>query len=327
MTTGKLGEFGIIKKYFAPLSRTHPGAFELTDDVAVLAPPAGHDLVLKTDAIVEGVHFLRSDPPATVAKKVLRVNISDFAAKGAIPHAYLLALALPDWPDEAWLERFAEGLAEDQREFSVTLVGGDTDRTPGALTAAVMLTGFVPQGTVIRRSGAKPGDLVFVTGTVGDAGAGLALLKSGSPSHDATGDYLVARYRVPRPRLAFGQRLRGVASAALDVSDGLIADLEHMAEVSRVRIAVDAPRVPLSDELTGLRGRDMPVVAEAATAGDDFEIAFSAPASCRPAIERIAGETNTRVTEIGRVSAGEGVALLDDSGQVISLDRHGYTHF
>jgi thiamine-monophosphate kinase len=325
--SGRLGEFEIIKAFFAPLSRRLPGAFGLTDDVAVLAPPAGHDLVLKTDAVVEGVHFNRSDPPDTIAKKALRANISDFAAKGATPSVYLLALALPDWPDAHWLAQFAKGLAEDQAEFNVTLAGGDTDRTPGALTVAVMMTGFVPHGSVIRRSGAKPGDVVFVTGTLGDAGAGLALLKRDSIPRDAGEDYLVARYRVPRPRLAFGRGLRGIATGALDVSDGLIADLGHLAEVSHVHIEVSAPRVPLSDELAKLRGRDIAVIAEAATAGDDYEIAFSAPESCGPLIERIAVETNTRVTAVGRVMAGEGVVLVDEEGREIKLDRRGYTHF
>lgn len=325
--SGRPGEFEIIKAFFAPLSRRLPGAFSLTDDVAVLAPPAGHDLVLKTDAVVEDVHFNRSDPPDTIAKKALRANISDFAAKGASPSVYLLALALPDWPDVHWLEQFAKGLAEDQAEFNVTLAGGDTDRTPGALTIAVMMAGFVPHGSVIRRSGAKPGDVVFVTGTLGDAGAGLALLKRASVPRDAGEAFLIARYRVPRPRLAFGRGLRGIATGALDVSDGLIADLGHIAEVSHVRIEVWAPRIPLSDELAKLRGRDVAVIAEAATAGDDYEIAFSAPASSGPLIERIAVETNTRVTAVGRVMAGEGVALVDEEGREIKLDRRGYTHF
>jgi thiamine-monophosphate kinase len=325
--SGRPGEFEIIKTYFSPLSRRHPGAFGLTDDVAVLAPPAGHDVVLKTDAIVEGIHFNRSDPPDTVAKKALRANISDFAAKGATPSVYLLALALPDWPDGQWLEQFAKGLAEDQAEFDVTLAGGDTNRTPGALTVAVTMIGFVPQGTVVRRSGAKLGEVVFVTGTIGDAGAGLALLKRQADACGAAEEDLISRYRVPRPRLAFGRRLRGVATAALDVSDGLIADLGHVAEVSHVRIEVDAVRVPLSEALVELRGRDISAIAEAATAGDDYEIAFCAPASCRPLIERIADETNTPVTEVGRATAGEGVALVDAQGHEIKLERCGYTHF
>jgi thiamine-monophosphate kinase len=321
------GEFQVIKEIFSPLSQRHPDAFALSDDVAMLAQQSGQDIVLKTDAIVEGVHFHKSDPPESIAKKALRVNISDFAAKGASPSVYLLALVLPDWPDSDWLQRFAHGLSEDQAEFGVTLVGGDTNSTPGALTLAVMMTGFVPQGKLIRRSGAMPGDIVFVTGTIGDAGAGLALLKKKPFAANAAEEHLISRYRIPCPRLAFGRRLRGLASAALDVSDGLIGDLSHIAEVSGVRIEVQAQRIPLSAELVALHGDGRPVIAEAATAGDDYEIAFTAPASLREHIEKAASDTNTPVTAIGRVFEAEGVALLDERGQEIKLDRFGYTHF
>lgn len=321
------GEFELIARIFAPLSRKLPGAFGLTDDVAVLAAPPGHEIVLKTDAVIEGVHFRKSDPPETVAKKVLRMNISDFAAKGASPYAYLLALSLPEWPDTAWLEHFARGLGEDQETFGVTLAGGDTDRTPGVLSVAVMMTGFVPQGTLIRRNGAAPGDLVYVTGTIGDAGGGLELLATPSAKRPDWEAELVSRYLVPRPRLAFGQPLRGLASASLDVSDGLVGDLGHIAEVSDVRIEIDADRVPVSPQLRQLRGNDSEAIARAATAGDDYEIAFTAPPSRCEAIGQVAAKTLTRVSEIGRVVAGEGAVLLDGEGREIPLERKGYTHF
>lgn len=321
------GEFELIHQLFAPLSRDLPGAFGLRDDVALLTPPDGHQVVLKTDAIVEGVHFRKCDPPETIAKKALRVNISDFAAKGADPRAYLLALALPAWPDMKWLEHFAKGLAEDQAAFGVTLAGGDTDRTAGVLSIAVMMTGFVPEGTMIRRDGAKPGDAVFVTGTIGDAGGGLDVLNADASVQEGWEEVLVSRYLVPHPRLAFGQRLRGLASGALDISDGLIADLWHIAEVSLVHIEIDALRVPVSRELVLLRGESEAAIARAATSGDDYEIAFTAPPTRRKEIEDMAAVTNTPVTEIGRVTAGEGVALLDAQGRPISLASKGYSHF
>ena len=321
------GEFELIRTLFAPLTRAFPGAFGLTDDVAVVAPLAGHDIVLKTDAIVEGVHFFRTDPPETVAKKALRTNISDFAAKGAVPHAYLLALALPDWPGKAWLEKFAHGLEEDQAAFDVVLAGGDTDRTPGALTIAVMMTGFVPEGILIRRDGASPGDAVFVTGTIGDAGGGLHLLLEKTEIVEAWQHELVARYRMPQPRLAFGKSLRGMASAALDVSDGLIADLGHIAELSRVRIEIDAARVPLSAALIQLWGCDANAILRAAGAGDDYEIAFTAPVRHRDAIAKAAAQTGTRVTEIGRVVEGEGAVLCDAQGRELPVARKGHVHF
>jgi thiamine-monophosphate kinase len=323
----RLGEFELIHKLFAPLSRELPGAFELADDVAVLPVPEGHELVLKTDAVVEGVHFHTSDPPETIAKKALRVNISDFAAKGASPRVYLLALALPNSLDMAWLEDFARGLAEDQEEFGVILAGGDTVGTPGALTIAVMMSGFVPRGSVIRRNGAAPGDIVYVTGTLGDAGGGLELLKTESLKRTDWEAELIARFRVPHPRLAFGQGLRGLASASLDVSDGLIADLGHIADVSHVRIEIFAERIPVSQALRQLCGEGLPAVVRAATAGDDYEIAFTASPRHRVAIHETATRTNTCVAEIGRVAVGEGAVLLDAHGDEISLARRGYTHF
>jgi thiamine-monophosphate kinase len=326
-TSSRPGEFELIAELFAPLSRALPGAFGLSDDVAVLAPLEGHEVVLKTDAIVEGVHFRASDPPETIAKKALRVNVSDFAAKGANPYAYLLALALPDWPDAAWLKRFAGGLAADQTEFGVTLAGGDTVRTPGPLTVTITMIGHVPSGTLVRRNGAKPGDRVLVTGTVGDAGGGLELLEAGrAVDHDWQAE-LISRYRVPEPRPAFGRKLRGLASASLDVSDGLMADLAHMADVSQVRIEIAADRVPLSKALLHLRGDRKSAAPAAVSSGDDYEIVFSLPPGRLEAVQSIAVETATHVTEIGRVMAGEGVVLLDVDGTEIALSQTGYTHF
>jgi len=303
------GEFEIIARYFAPLAKS-PGAFGLTDDAAVIAPPRGHELVVTTDALVAGVHFLPDDPPDTVGRKALRVNLSDLAAKGAVPMGYLLALSLPRNVRDGWLKAFARGLGRDQKTFGVSLLGGDTTATPGPLTIAITAIGSAPKGSLIRRRGARPGDLVFVSGTIGDAGIGLAMAmrKRTAPRT------LIARYRLPRPRLALGLALRGIATSALDVSDGLVADLGHIADVSRVRIAIDAARIPTAHE---------PVFA--ATAGDDYEIAFTA--RDRDAVHRAARGARTRVTEIGRVARGDGVALLDTAGRPIRLGRKGYTHF
>jgi thiamine-monophosphate kinase len=323
----RLGEFELIRSLFTPLSRNLPGAVGLTDDVATLAPREGHEIVLKADAIVEDVHFLKSDPPGSIARKALRVNLSDFAAKSAEPVAYLMTIALPDWVGQRWLEDFAKGLEEDQSTFGVALAGGDTVRTPGALTIAITLTGFVPAGGIIRRAGASPGDLVFVTGTIGDAAGGLELLRMNAPSRSAWQDELVARYRLPEPRLSFGRRLRGLASASLDVSDGLIADLGHIADVSRVRIEINAMCVPISNMLQQLWGFGAEPIARAVTAGDDYEIAFTAPASRRSEVEAAALAAHTPVTEIGSVTAGEGVVLLTRDSTQIPLSRKGYTHF
>lgn len=321
------GEFALIARLFAPLAKGVPGAFALADDVAVLEPLAGHDVVLKTDSLIEGVHFLRDDPANMVAQKALRRALSDLAAKGAAPSVYLLALALPSWPDMGWLEAFANGLAEDQESFGISLAGGETNATPGPLTITVTALGQVPRGKLIRRLGASPGDVVFVTGTIGDAGAGLALAthRDNAPGNAAR-DFLLSRYLLPLPRLSLGLALRGIASAALDVSDGLLADLAHIADVSQVRIEIDAADIPLSPALREMSGGNE-AIARAATAGDDYEIAFTARPSKREAIHEVAARAGTAVTAIGRVRAGEGVVLLDEAGREIPAARKGYTHF
>jgi thiamine-monophosphate kinase len=299
----------------------------LTDDAAFIGLPSGQELVVTTDALIEGVHFRRADPAEKIGAKALRVNLSDLAAKGAQPVGYLLVLCLPAWTDESWIRQFAHGLAEDQQRFEVTLLGGDTTATPGPLVISITALGAIPAGAATHRHGAKTGDLVFVSGTVGDAGCGLSLLKGETSAGAADGSALIARYLLPEPRLPLGRRLRGVATAALDVSDGLLADLNHIAEASGVRIAVDAPRLPLSPAYIRINGDKTSVRAQAASAGDDYEIAFTAPPETREKIAQIATETGVAITEIGRVEAGKGVLLLDADGQPVPVGRLGYVHF
>lgn len=321
------GEFEVIAHFFAPLAK-HPGALGLKDDVALLRPKPGYELVLKTDGLVEGVHFRKEDPAHTIARKALRVNLSDLAAKGAQPVGYLLTLALPEWVTDDWLAVFARGLADDQGIFDIALLGGDTDRTPGPLTISITAIGEIAEGKIIRRTGARAGDLVFVSGTIGDGGAGLAVLKGEGANLSAPlRDALIARYQIPEPRLKLGQALVGVASAALDVSDGVIADFGHIAETSNVHITIDAMRVPLSDACRALWGTSNEAVARAATSGDDYEIAFTAPPAKRDAVMAAAQRAGTPVTEIGRVEEGEGVILIDAARMEIPIKRAGFTHF
>jgi thiamine-monophosphate kinase len=322
----RLGEFELIAEVFAPLA-VAPGAFALTDDAAIATPPAGRDLVVTTDALVESVHFFTSDPPDLIARKALRVNLSDLAAKGATPSGYLLALSIPKQIEMPRLRAFAVGLAEDQREFGISLLGGDTTWTPGPLTVAITAFGHVPQGAMLRRSGARPGDLVFVSGMIGDAGGGLACLKGEGTLPEEQRDYLVRRFQLPEPRMVLGQALVGVASASLDVSDGLIADLGHIAQTSNVRVEVEAARVPLSTALLSLRPDAENRIVRATTAGDDYEIAFTAPPERRSEIIAAAARAAVPLTEIGRVSEGEGVALLDPEGNEITITQSGYAHF
>ncbi|HEY0107764.1 MAG TPA: thiamine-phosphate kinase [Rhizomicrobium sp.] len=316
-----LSEFDLIADVFAPLA-TSRAALGLTDDVALLPLRKGHELVLTTDALIAGVDFFASDLPAAIARKALRVNLSDLAAKGAEPFGYLLTLALPKNITAAWLKAFARGLAADQREFGLALLGGDMSGMPGPLTISVTALGYVPQGEAILRRGAKAGDLVFVSGTVGDSGGGLEALRQ-----KRRAAALIARYRIPQPRLGLGRKLRGLASAALDVSDGLLADLGHIADVSKVHIAVEAARVPLSPALCKAWGRGDDAVLRAATAGDDYEIAFTAPRAGRAKVLAAGLAAGTKVTEIGFVMHGRGVALLDAAGKPMRVDRAGWRHF
>ena len=320
-------EFELIDSIFAPLSRGVPGAFDLKDDVAAIAPEPGHELVLKTDSTIENVHFLPADPPDTVARKALRRALSDLAAKGTTPAAYLLALALPATISRAWLEMFAHGLRADQAKFCIGLAGGETSKTAGVLTITVTAIGWVPCGRLLRRNGARPGDEVWVTGTVGDAAGGFGLLTNEpSPQDIAVRDYLVGRFRIPEPRVEFGLALGGIASATIDVSDGLLADLGHVADVSGVHIELVLGRVPISAQLHSLWGAEAGL--RSVSAGDDYEIAFTAPPGASGEIAAVARQTGIPVTRIGRVlEDSAGISLRDASGRKICVERHGYRHF
>lgn len=322
------GEFELIARFFAPLARKEAGAFGLTDDAATLEPSSGHDIIVTTDAIVEGIHFLAQDPPGSVAQKALRVNLSDLAAKGARPRAYLLTMALPTAVDDAWLSAFASGLKRDQERFAVGLIGGDTVATPGPLTLNVVALGEVEHGRMLRRAGAKVGDDVWVSGTIGDAALGLRLLKGENLGiGDKRARTLIGRFRTPEPRLTLGRDLVGLAHASLDVSDGLVADLGHVARNSGVGLVIEAAVVPLSPASRAVVAGGYASLSELLTAGDDYELAFTAPQSARRRIAALAGAKNPAVTRIGSAVKGSGVTVLDPQGRTMSFQREGYAHF
>jgi thiamine-monophosphate kinase len=327
-----LDEFQLTARYFAPLAREFPGAFGLLDDAAIFSPGAGNELVLKTDTIVAGIDFPPDELPHFVARKALRVNLSDLAAKGAVPRAYLLDLILPKNTDEAWIAGFAAGLADDQAEYGVHLLGGDTSSTSGPITVAITAIGEVRVGRMIRRNGARHGDIVFVTGTVGDAALGLEVLRGKSMASDSTdAEYLVGRYRLPQPRTMLGPRLIGIANAAIDVSDGLVADLHHICTVSRLSAFVDAVQIPLSRAARSIVTRESGCLATALTGGDDYEILFTAHPDATPAIRQLSQAVGVPITNIGRISALSGgeqprVTVLDDE-RSLQLRSEGWTHF
>ncbi|MFN8927640.1 MAG: thiamine-phosphate kinase, partial [Rhodospirillales bacterium] len=245
-SSAPLGEFGRIARLLRPLAAGFPGALALTDDAAVFAPPPGRDLVVTTDAMVEGVHYLPDDPPGDVAAKLLRVNLSDLAAMGADPLAYTLTTALPRSVDDGWLAAFAAGLAADQVRFGIALMGGDSVSVPGVPVLSVTAVGTVPAGRAVRRGGARAGDAIAVTGTIGDAAFGLAVRLGRLVVPDDDARTLLERLRRPVPRTAFAAALREGATAAADVSDGLVADAGHLARASGLAIEIDAAAVTLS---------------------------------------------------------------------------------
>lgn len=326
MAAPRLGEFERIARYFAPLAGE--GALGLLDDAAVIDPPSGRQLVLTADALVSGVHFLPEDPAALVARKLLRVNLSDLAAMGAEPIGYLMTTALPAECGEDWLAGFAAGLAADQSEFAITLLGGDSVATPGPATLSITAIGSVRKGHAIRRSGAQPGDGIFVSGTIGDAALGLRVLRGELAGlDDAERRFLAGRYHLPLPRLALGARLLGIAHAMLDVSDGLVGDLGHICAASRVGAVLEADRVPLSAAarraLSG-NGDLLPLVL---AGGDDYELVFAAARGNDAAIEELAKELALPITRIGRFEAGDGVRVVGGTGEDIDLAYRGYRHF
>ena len=326
-------EFELIARYFAPLSRAFPGAYALLDDAAVISPASENELVVKTDTIVGGIDFLPDTPANLVARKGLRVNLSDLAAKGAVARAYLLDLVLPDTIDEAWIAAFAAGLAQDQAEYGVHLIGGDMSSTSGPIVIAVSAFGEAPIGRIIRRGGARPDDTVFVTGTIGDAALGLSVLGAGLPALDAASRaFLVDRYRLPQPRVALGPQLIGIATSGIDVSDGLVADLRHICAVSRLSVVIDARLVPLSPAARVAIADDPQRLATALTGGDDYEILFTAPGRAAVRIGELSRSSGIPITPIGRMAVPSEinqprVVVRDDRGQPLGFASEGWTHF
>jgi thiamine-monophosphate kinase len=323
------GEFGMIARYLRPLA-DDPGAFGLTDDAALLRPEPGFDLVLTKDMVAAGVHFFPDDPPESIARKALRVNLSDLAAKGAAPIGYLLGLALPaDWTED-WMAAFSAGLAEDQQRYGIPLLGGDTVKSPDGLMLSVTALGQVPAGGIVRRAGASVGDVIVVSGTIGDAALGLRL-RLGTLDGSAAGEgaaHLLDRYLHPQPRLGLAEAVRSFATASLDISDGLIGDLSHVTRTSGVSAIVEAARIPLSDAARALMAADPTVLASVLTGGDDYEILTTMPADRFAAYEAAAARAGIAVARIGRIVEGEGApTVIDVAGVEITLGRASHDHF
>jgi thiamine-monophosphate kinase len=325
------GEADIIAM-LAPLAESMPGAFGLMDDCALITPEAGSELVLKTDPIAEGVHFLADDAPEDIAWKALAVNVSDLAAKAARPIGYLMALAFPEAPTTAWMARFAAGLRQAQQRFGCALIGGDTDRRPGPLTISITILGAVAHGRMVRRGTARPGHKMFVSGTLGDAALGLGLRKTpglagawGLSAADA--DHLRRRYARPEPRLALSSALLACASAAMDISDGLAKDVARMCAASACGGRVGVAAVPLSAACARALGAQPALISQVLTGGDDYEILAAVPTDQATAFRAAAAAAEVPVAEIGGFLEGRGLLIDGADGRPLTLAKSGFDHF
>ena len=358
-----MDEFSIIAKYFRPLAAGFAGSLNLSDDAAIISPPEGHELVITKDAISQGIHFIGNESPDLIAGKALRVNLSDLAAMGATPLCYFLALMLPKNTPEDWLQKFAEGLKQTQQEFAIYLAGGDTTSTNGSLSISITAIGSVPKGSALRRRGAKIGDDIYVSGTLGDSALGLELLlrhpresgdleqHGGSPEIPAQGGddkYFINSYLTPQPRIKLGIALREIASSAIDISDGLAQDLGHICTASNAGAVIYANQIPVSSlrgvalelkeeaddaaiqQLDGtglLRFARNDELMSALTGGDDYELLFTAPPDKKAAIENLSKTLGLPLTCIGKITAGNSVQILDETGKEIAIKKRGFSHF
>lgn len=315
------GEFEFIDKYLAPLAG--PEGLSLKDDASCIASPVGFDLVVTKDVLNEGIHFRSDDPINSVAHKALAVNVSDCVSKGARPTYYWIGLSLPKNTDETWMSGFAEGLKHAQARYGCSLSGGDTTRTNGPLSISLTLIGLVDTGKMLKRSGARPGDGIYVTGCLGDAAIGLECVRK-----NMTGtEQLVSAFQKPHPPLEFGIQLPGLATAAADISDGLIADCGHIARESGVSMRIAQDQIPVSEEALGVLGDNPEYWPKIWSGGDDYQIIFTAPVNTENEFEEISKQCKTLVTKIGEVTTGSDVQLLDHQGQIVQVTSGGYEHF
>lgn len=315
------GEFDLITKYFKPLAG--PEGLGLMDDASCVRGEQDTDLIITKDVLVEHVHFRGDDPADLVAHKALAVNVSDCAAKGGEPSLYWLGLCLPKGIDEDWVKHFSDGLKSAQQAFGCTLAGGDTSATTGPLVISLTLMGKTPHGQMISRSGAKPNDDVYVTGSLGEAALGLWCLENKIDGLNA----LISAYQKPVPPHKFGARLRSIANSSADISDGLIADVGHIATASNVGVRLYRDKLPLSPQTEQLLQKKPALWPSVWSGGDDYQIVFTSAKNQRARITAIAKETGTRVSKIGETTASNDVHLLDQNGEIVQVASRGYSHF
>ena len=328
-----VSEEDLIQQFLAPLTDRVPGAFGLKDDCATVRPPSGHDLVVTTDAVVSGLHFVPDEQPEVIAWRALAVNISDLAAKGATPLCYLMALSMPEAPSRDWMIRFASGLKDAQEHYGLTLIGGDTDRRPGvSLSISITAMGLVPEGRMVQRATARVGDRIFVSGTLGDAALGLILRRNLDTKRFPKLDkdqrqFLLDRFLRPSARVELSALLLKHASAAMDLSDGFVKDLTRLCKASNVAGEVILDRLPVSIAAQEVFAEQPELKDLVANGGDDYEILATVPAKYADAFEDAALEHGVAVTDVGKIAEGSGVTLLDPNGLPVTLAKTGHDHF
>jgi thiamine-monophosphate kinase len=330
--TNVVGEASLIQGYLAPLSGGYFGAFGLKDDAALVTPPPGHSLVITMDAIASGVHFFPDDEPADIGWKALAVNVSDLVAKGASPHAYLMSLAFPQPPTQAWMSGFVAGLAEAQAAFGLQLIGGDTDRRPGPVCITITAMGLVATGSMCQRTTARVGDIIFVSGTVGDSALGLKVRGHSTDAKswgldDVQRAHLVGRYLRPRPPIGIGAGLVRYASAAMDISDGLIKDLGRMVAASGVGATICVDKIPLSAAALVVMRLEPKARDIILAGGDDYEVLGTIAQTDWDAFVATVANAGVSVTRLGTIVSGGGVRVVDGEGGDILVNLDGYDHF
>jgi len=315
-------EFSIIERYFKPLATLsqHENTVIIGpgDDCAVLRVPDGQEVCVSTDTLLEGVHFLPNSRAKVVASRTMAANLSDLAAMGASPYAFLLAMTFPE-AREDWLEDFSATLSDIIKQYQVPLVGGNLSKGPLSLTVTVM--GTVPAGSALKRSGASVGDDIYVTGTLGDAAQGLALLRKGEVN-----GYLVSRYQFPVARIAAGRQLRGLAKSLIDISDGLVAEIGHLGEADSLGAEIAAGELPLSKELVQSAGQEA-AIGMALFAGDDYELCFTADPADSGKIKAVSASIGVPMTRIGVVTESDKIVIRNSKGEPMEFGRPGYEHF
>lgn len=320
-----MNEFELVKEYFRPLTMGREEAGGLLDDAAVFSVPEDMDLVVSSDTLNSGTHFLDGELPQNVAHKALRVNLSDMAAMGATPVAYQMNLAFAKQPDEAWVKAFSEALMEDNERYNVFCSGGDTTVSEGSLLISITIFGYVPKGQAVKRSGAEDGDLLVLTGPIGRAAVGVKSLL-GIIELDDPSPFLAVCHK-PEPRVALSPAIAKHAKAAVDISDGFIADVSHLCEASGCAVDIELKDIPFTEETAALIENGVVRLEKLLTGGDDYEVAMAVAPEDLDAITAEARACGITLSVAGRFKTGEGLRVLGDDGEELEFESSGWTHF